>query len=341
MMLPEGEFSLYGDDDSEAIEPREILSKLRKQISDQKLKIADQIESSITTQTNNKLQMLSEPDTISTEIAQKSLKLLCERSTPKNFKTCEEMFSLMNAAGFLTVESYNYMMLGAERFRSDEKVRDIFDSLMRAGLEPDSDSWDLLLSSRAKTGNAEGAIRQMDNLKKVGLAVNTLARTHAAVLDRTVSDRRFDDALEYWLRMHNEGVPLSRDAFHSMIRHTVKTSQTEKAFFYLDEMQAMGIAPTVDTFKLLFRACAEAPQWVNGYHDIVFDCMSRMEGAELVPNTGIYNNVIVACGHAGDAVAAEFYYWEMLGKGIPPDHMTYAALLNAYAKYRHHAMSCH
>ena len=59
----------------------------------------------------------------------------------------------------------------------------------------------------------------------------------------------------------------------------------------------------------------KAPQWVDGYHDIIFDAMCKMEGAELRPNEKIYNCIIYAFARGGDAVAAEYYFWEMKRKG--------------------------
>jgi pentatricopeptide repeat protein len=50
--------------------------------------------------------------------------------------------------------------------------------------------------------------------------------------------------------------------------------------------------------------------------DILFDAMAAMEGAELPPTTEIYNTIIYAFGRAGDAAAAEYYFWEMREKGL-------------------------
>lgn len=60
--------------------------------------------------------------------------------------------------------------------------------------------------------------------------------------------------------------------------------------------------------------------------------MDRMEGAEIVPNTEIYNNIIYAFGNVGDSQAAEFYFWEMRRKGIPVDVTTYNYMFDALAK---------
>ena len=60
---------------------------------------------------------------------------------------------------------------------------------------------------------------------------------------------------------------------------------------------------------------SQAPHWVDGYHDIIFDAMAKMEGAEIQPDVEIYNSIIYAFGRGGDTVAAEFYFWEMKRKG--------------------------
>eukprot|EP01035_Chromulina_nebulosa_P019038 gene19038-24859_t len=117
-----------------------------------------------------------------------------------------------------------------------------------------------------------------------------------------------------------------------MLNYCIKTSQVEKAFFYYDEIIALKIDVTLETYRLLIRACAEAPHWVNGYHDIIFDAISKLEGSELKPDESIYNAIIHAFGKAGDCIASEYYFWEMIRKKIKPSVLTYNSLLYAYAR---------
>ena len=102
--------------------------------------------------------------------------------------------------------------------------------------------------------------------------------------------------------------------------------------FYMDEMRVLGVVPDVDIFVSLFRACAMAPHWVNGYDDFIFDAMCRMEGAEIYPTTEVYNSVIYAFSRACDSDAAEFYFLEMRAKGLRHNVTTYNSLFNAYAR---------
>ena len=97
-------------------------------------------------------------------------------------------------------------------------------------------------------------------------------------------------------------------------------------------MISLNIEPTVEIFQNLIRASAEAPFWVNGYQDTIFEALRKMEGYELIPNDKIYGAIIYAFGRANDAKAAEYYFWEMRQKGIPQNAWSYNALLNAYAR---------
>lgn len=121
-------------------------------------------------------------------------------------------------------------------------------------------------------------------------------------------------------------------AFAVMLKHCSKTGEAERAMFYLDEMVCFDLKPNLDIFMSLFRACAEAPHWVNGYEDFIFDAMCKMEGAEIAPTVEIYNSIIYAFSRACDARAAEFYFLEMKGKGLEPDCTSYNSLLNAYSR---------
>ena len=66
--------------------------------------------------------------------------------------------------------------------------------------------------------------------------------------------------------------------------------------------------------------------------DTIFDAMSRMEGAEIYPNTEVYNSIIYAFSRSCDAVAAEFYFLEMKSKNLKTTKESYNSLLNAYAR---------
>lgn len=185
-------------------------------------------------------------------------------------------------------------------------------------------------SGSPTASGAEAAIVVLDRLKSNGVPL--VAPMYNCILLALLNEKKQERVTELWNRMHTDGIALDKESFTIMMKHCAATGRVERAFFYLDEMRARGIEPDSTLFLSLFRACAEAPHWVNGYHDILYDAMAAMEGAELIPSTEIYNCIIYAFGRAGDAKAAEFYFWEMRKKGIHQDLMTYNSLLGALSR---------
>ena len=227
------------------------------------------------------------------------------------------------------------------RENQPDKAEKMFDGMVSLGIEPDSFSWTALVRAQALlsmtiTGaNAQvqaidKAMQTLNRMKHWGLAT---APMYTSVLHALVRTRSHDLAYDLWERMHAEpSLSLTLEAFTVMLKLCAQTREVERAFFYMDEMRTRGIQPDAVAFAALFRACAGVPHWVNGYQNMIFDAMALMEGYELNPTVEIYNAIIYSLGKAGDAAAAEFYFWEMQNKGLVPTLATYCSLLDAYAK---------
>ena len=194
------------------------------------------------------------------------------------------------------------------------------------------DTWSWFIQSVAKSGEPDEALRHIDRLENVaGLQVHT--DMYNAVLSEFVGARRFDDATALWDRMHcTPDLQLNNGSFEVMLALCAKTNQSERSFYVLDELRALGLTPDAAVFSALFRTCAEAPHHISGYEDTVVEAMCLMEGTEIYPTTDVYNNVIYAFSAPGDYVSAEFYFWEMKRKGLPVTTTTYVNLLGAYAR---------
>eukprot|EP01041_Mallomonas_annulata_P004851 gene4851-9669_t len=322
MMLPDSISSLDNslnerENKGKSLHPNIIIKLLGEQVSN--------INNN--TNTNTTDQNIQEV-TVTFEMAQSALGALSKRG---RILETQQLFQYMLKANFpLDVRSYTNVMAAAAKVHNHTKLEETFNQMIQAGIEPDEYAWSSLVHSKATSGDADGALKLIDQLKSTGVAIKE-STIYTSVLNAFVNTKRYDDANNLWLRMHDEGVDLLRNSFHVMLKLCYRTSQPERAFFYMDEMKVCGVEPTSETFAALFRACAEAPQWVNGYQNIVFDAMDRMEGAELIPTTGVYNSIINAFSRSGDAIAAEFYFREMRRKKITQDIVTYNSLLNAYA----------
>ena len=244
----------------------------------------------------------------------------------------------------------------------------LFNDILAADIEPDTDMWEWLVYAQSRTvyvdtqKNASeslvpimrpdgkftnkpvyqglalkrdptSAIATIDRLKAIGAPV-TIGMFNA-VLYTLVNEGHKEEALNWWLRMHREpGIKLNEDSFIHMIKHATLSRNAEKAFWYLDEMRSslVDVTPTLRTYNKLLRACAEAPQWVRGYEDTIFDAMALMEGAEIEPNILSYQNIMYALGRGGDSRGAEYYFWEMRSKGLKPSLTCYNVLFEAYGR---------
>ena len=211
-----------------------------------------------------------------------------------------------------------------------EVVDHFFDKALSCGLTPSSSSWSAYIAAKARAEGHESALEVLERVLRLGLEISPVA--YNALLQDLVDNDRNDEAFEFWMRMKEEGVEPTISSYETMLQQCIQTYQVERAFNYLDELKGCKLKPTTTIFEKLFMCCGSAPHWVNGYQDIIFDAMSLMEGAELVPTSGVYNSIIYAFGRSGDAAAAEFYFWEMRVKGIKQTAATYEYLFQALAK---------
>ncbi|CAI0456585.1 unnamed protein product [Linum tenue] len=54
-----------------------------------------------------------------------------------------------------------------------------------------------------------------------------------------------------------DGVQPGRDVFHSLIVGTMKSARLQDAFYFRDEMKAMGLVPDVAVYNFLISMCGK------------------------------------------------------------------------------------
>jgi len=270
---------------------------------------------------------------ISSENLNAALEILSSSSS-SSLSDIKEMLSLMTSAKLaVSQETCTELMGLLVRKRKFVDAEEIFGRLLANGVVPNQQAWTYLVAAKANRGgkeNALAALKLIEQIKKAGILPTTDMFTN--VMKTMIDARMTDEAEKLWVDMHSESITLDNRAFRCALEICTRTGKAERAFFYMDEMRALKIEPELKTFNAFFRAVAEAPHWISGYQDIIFDAMNYMEGAEMMQETSTYNAIIHAFSRAGDPIAAEFYYWEMKKKGLQPDLVTYNTLLNALAR---------
>jgi pentatricopeptide repeat protein len=206
----------------------------------------------------------------------------------------------------------------------------MFNRIIETDTDPDEYGWGALIQAKAAKGDTDGAISLLNRLKSLQLTLPI--DMYNEILNSYVKANKNDEAFNFWMRMHGDGAAFNINSFSIILQQCFQTQQVERAFFYYDEVKALGIPLDAHFFAQLFKCCGDAPMWVHGYEDIIFDAMDRMEGAELMPTTEVYDNIIYAFGKCGDSDAAEYYFWEMRRKGIDQTTNTYNNLFRALAR---------
>jgi pentatricopeptide repeat protein len=99
----------------------------------------------------------------------------------------------------------------------------VFDMMVKSGAVPNEKAWGALVHAQAKGKGANVALAQIDRLKALG--VQPTVHMFTSVLNAMIDTKRYDDAEELWLRMHGEGIELTKEAFTTMLKHCAKTGQ--------------------------------------------------------------------------------------------------------------------
>lgn len=248
------------------------------------------------------------------------------------FEKMREVFELGKELQMIpTIDIFVQCMSAASASKNYTLAEQIFDDLKTYDLVPNEFAWRALIHAKACSKGADEGLALLKRIETMGVKI--IIGMYNAVLSVMVDQKMYSRADELWIEMHSiPDTKLDLASFKIYTKALKYHGRVERAMFCYNELKALGLEPDQDYFATLFRTCAEAPFWVNGYQNTLIDVMRNMESNEILPNIEIYNAVIYGFGRACDAKAAEFYFWEMKRKGIQPDATTYNSFLNALAR---------
>ena len=223
---------------------------------------------------------------------------------------------------------YAKLISTAAKINRLKDAHELFNRIVESGKDISDDIW----AARIDILVAEENYEEASNLfyERLDKKPDTECAVYVSQMNSLLKQKDYDGVKAVWLKLHDNGVKLTAEAFTAAINRCTRLGEAERAFFLFDEMKIQRVQPNESVFVALIDAAGTAPHWVNGYQDTISDALYLVEGSEFVPTVGVYNAVIRAFGKAGDAVAAEYYFWEMRRKGLLPINFTYDALLEAY-----------
>lgn len=314
------------------VDARAVLLQLKGASAD-----AEDIDAPADGASSSSLQLLDQPsaiavyDEITPEIGTEAIRQFLQHG---KYEKVREMHALLLDRGVPLEQAATALVMQSEtQTQRYEEANKLFDQVMNDGCVPLPVLWSAKVFNQTRCGELAAAKATLAQLAKFNIKdtcmYNAVLR---GLLDLANKDRtRLPVMQEYWVEMKMLNVKPDLESFVLIIKNAGFQGQAEKAFFYYDELKALGLYPTAELFEALFMACGGAPQWVKGYEDIAFEAMFAMEREEVLPTLGVYNAVLRAFSRVGDVVAAEYYFWELQRKGFQPDRQTYIYLLDAYS----------
>ncbi|KAM7267193.1 hypothetical protein ACFE04_009359 [Oxalis oulophora] len=122
-----------------------------------------------------------------------------------------------------------------------------------------------------------------------------------------------------------DGVQPSRDVFHSLIVGTMKGSRLQDAFYYRDQMKAMGLVPDVPLYNFLISTCGKCKN-----SDQAIKIFEEMKRYELKPNGQTYICLLNACAATGNLDKVRAIVSDMTAAGAGLNKFCYAGLITAH-----------
>ncbi|KAG9446415.1 hypothetical protein H6P81_012543 [Aristolochia fimbriata] len=145
------------------------------------------------------------------------------------------------------------------------------------------------------------------------------------VLNSVIGQRRHFLLRDVYDDMLLDAVQPSRDTFHSLIVGTMKGSRLQDAFYFRDEMKAMGLIPDVALYNFLISTCGKCSTSDPAVH-----LLEEMKRAGVKPNGQTYICLLNTCAANGRTDRVYAIVRDMTAAGLGLNKFCYAGLITAY-----------
>uniref|UniRef100_A0A5B6YY62 Uncharacterized protein n=2 Tax=Davidia involucrata TaxID=16924 RepID=A0A5B6YY62_DAVIN len=145
-----------------------------------------------------------------------------------------------------------------------------------------------------------------------------------AVIGSITAQRRHYLLRDVYDDMMLDGVKPERDTFHSLIAGTMKGARLQDAFFFRDEMKAMGLVPDVALYHFLISTCGKCKN-----SDQAVRIFEEMKKYEVKPTGQTYICLLNAFAATGRLDRVYAIVRDMTAAGLGLNKFCYAGLIAA------------
>ncbi|XWS40669.1 hypothetical protein CRYUN_Cryun17cG0015300 [Craigia yunnanensis] len=145
------------------------------------------------------------------------------------------------------------------------------------------------------------------------------------VLTSIVTKRRYFLLRDVYDDMMLDGVQPTRDTFEALIMGTMRGARLQDAFFFRDEMKAMGLVPEVALYNFLISTCGKCKN-----SNLPIQILEEMKRYDVKPNGQTYVCLLNACAAAGRLEQVLAIVRDMTAAGAELNKFCYAGLIIAH-----------
>ncbi|XP_022774349.1 pentatricopeptide repeat-containing protein At4g35850, mitochondrial [Durio zibethinus] len=145
------------------------------------------------------------------------------------------------------------------------------------------------------------------------------------VLTSLVTKRRHFLLRDVYDDMMLDGVRPTRDTFEALIMGTMRGARLQDAFFFRDEMKAMGLVPEVTLYNFLISTCGKCKN-----SNLAIQILEEMKRYDVKPNGQTYVCLLNACASNGRLDQVLAIVRDMTAAGAELNKFCYAGLIVAH-----------
>ncbi|URE34218.1 PPR repeat [Musa troglodytarum] len=146
-----------------------------------------------------------------------------------------------------------------------------------------------------------------------------------SVIGSLIAQRRGYLLRDVYDDMMLDGVQPVRDTFHALIVGTMKGSRLQDAFFFRDEMKAMGLPPDVNLYNFLISTCGKCKN-----SDTAIKLLEEMKRHSVKLKGETYICLLNALAATGRTDQVYAIVRDMTAAGLGLNKFCYAGLITAF-----------
>ena len=227
------------------------------------------------------------------------------------------------------VRSYNILLHGYANSGDLASMIELLTEIQTKKIHLSSITYNTLIGAYAKAGDLARARMWMEEAIYVGIKLD--AWSYTLILQGYIKRGEINAATEVLHDMEHANIKPTFVTYSALIDAYVKKGDMVKALQMLNQMFESGETPSAVTYNSLLkgfaRTCEAHPQLRDA-----LSLLEDMQAAGVMPTVDTMNTLMSAALDIDDAALALDIYSRFRDTGLQPDGFTYTSLIKAHAR---------